>query len=130
MPCHPHQLTRPHPAMPGTTSAVLQEVAGEGAMVRREATSGIAADNLLTGPAPPAQDREAALKGSGCPIWVAGIQRTKSCVRSTDLGGLWLMRWCHIGGWQRRLRCFALPKVSEVVEQQSMHEDVPTANLP
>jgi hypothetical protein len=48
MPCHPHHLTRPSAAVLGTTSALLREVAGHGAVVRREAACGIAADNLLT----------------------------------------------------------------------------------
>jgi hypothetical protein len=34
--------------MLGTTSALLKEAAGQGAMLRRRATCGIAADNLLT----------------------------------------------------------------------------------
>jgi hypothetical protein len=34
--------------LPDTTSALLREVAGRGALVRREAAFGIAADNLLT----------------------------------------------------------------------------------
>jgi hypothetical protein len=33
----------------GTTSALLREAAGQGAVVRREDGCGIAADNLLTG---------------------------------------------------------------------------------
>jgi hypothetical protein len=33
----------------GTASALLREAAGHGAVVRREAMWGIAADNLLTG---------------------------------------------------------------------------------
>jgi hypothetical protein len=49
MPCHPHQLTRPYAASPGTTLIVLIPDAGRGAVVRREAARGIAADNLLTG---------------------------------------------------------------------------------
>jgi hypothetical protein len=48
MPCHPHHFTQPSAAMPGTTSALLRKPAGQGAAVRREATCGIAADNLLT----------------------------------------------------------------------------------
>jgi hypothetical protein len=52
MPCHPHQLTRPLTLL--TTTLVLirgtagRGTAGRGAVVRREATCGIAADNLLT----------------------------------------------------------------------------------
>jgi hypothetical protein len=49
MPCHPHLFTRPSVASLGTTSALLDEVAGQGAVVRREAERGIVADNLLTG---------------------------------------------------------------------------------
>jgi hypothetical protein len=48
MPCHPHPLTRPSAASPRTASAVLKKLAGRGAVVRREAACGIAADNLLT----------------------------------------------------------------------------------
>jgi hypothetical protein len=48
MPCHPHQLTRLSVALPGTTSALLSQDAGRGAVVRREAVRGIVADNLLT----------------------------------------------------------------------------------
>jgi hypothetical protein len=48
MPCHPHPFTRPCAASPGTTSALLREAAEQGAMLRRGATCGIAADNLLT----------------------------------------------------------------------------------
>jgi hypothetical protein len=48
MPCHPHQFTTPCAALPGTTSALLSQDARQGAVVRREATCGIAADNLLT----------------------------------------------------------------------------------
>jgi len=49
MPCHPHPVTRPSAALLRTASALLREVAEQGAMVRREAARGIAADNLLTG---------------------------------------------------------------------------------
>ena len=49
MPCHPHQFTKPSAASLGTTSALLREPAEQGAVVRREAACGIAADNLLTG---------------------------------------------------------------------------------
>ena len=48
MPCHPHPFTRPCVALLRTTSALLGEVAGLGAVVRREAAHGIIADNLLT----------------------------------------------------------------------------------
>jgi hypothetical protein len=48
MPCHPQQFTQPSATMPSTTSALLDAVAGQGAMVGREATCGSAADNLLT----------------------------------------------------------------------------------
>ena len=50
MPCHPHPFTQPTVASLGTTSALLSEVAGHSAVVRREATHGIGADNLLTAP--------------------------------------------------------------------------------
>jgi hypothetical protein len=50
MPCHPHPFTTPSHALPSTTSALLDEVAGQGGLVRREAARGIAADNLLTVP--------------------------------------------------------------------------------
>jgi hypothetical protein len=49
MPCHPHHLTRSSAALLGTASALLRKAAGHGAVVRREAMWGIAADNLLTG---------------------------------------------------------------------------------
>jgi hypothetical protein len=49
MPCHPHQFTRPSAALLGTASVVLRRHAEQGAVVRREAACGIAADNLLTG---------------------------------------------------------------------------------
>ena len=49
MPCHPHHITTPSIAMLDTASALLGEVAGQGAVVRREAARGIAADNLLSG---------------------------------------------------------------------------------
>jgi hypothetical protein len=52
MPCHPHHVTRPSVALSGTTSALLRALAGQGAVVRREAACGIAADNLLTGRKP------------------------------------------------------------------------------
>jgi hypothetical protein len=58
MPCHPRQFTRPSAASLGTTSALLSEVAGQGAVLRHEATCGIAADNLLT-------DWEALHRGTG-----------------------------------------------------------------
>jgi hypothetical protein len=48
MPCHPHRFTQPSAASLGTTSALLRECAGLCALVGREATCGIAADNLLT----------------------------------------------------------------------------------
>jgi hypothetical protein len=48
MPCHPHHFTRPSAASLGTTSVLLGEVEARGAVVRREAACGIAADNLLT----------------------------------------------------------------------------------
>jgi hypothetical protein len=50
MPCHPHPFTRPFTALLGTTSALLNKRARRGAMLRREAACGIAADNLLTEP--------------------------------------------------------------------------------
>jgi hypothetical protein len=49
MPCHPHLFTSPFAALPGTTSALLKQVARQGAVMRREAACGIAADKLLTG---------------------------------------------------------------------------------
>jgi hypothetical protein len=52
MPCHPHQFTRPCAALRGNASALLKKSAGRGAVVRREAACGIAADNLLTGQTP------------------------------------------------------------------------------
>ena len=48
MPCHPHHLTRPSVALLRTTSVLLTELGNEGAVLRREAACGIAADNLLT----------------------------------------------------------------------------------
>ena len=48
MPCHPPHFTKPSVASPGTTSIVPSQAAGRGAVVRREATCGSAADNLLT----------------------------------------------------------------------------------
>jgi hypothetical protein len=48
MPCHPHPITWTSAAMLGTTSALLTEVVGQGAVVRCEAACGIVADNLLT----------------------------------------------------------------------------------
>src|SRR5829696_10369958 len=51
MPCHPHPFTTPFAAILHTTSVLLSEVPGQGAVVRRKAACGIAADNLLTGPA-------------------------------------------------------------------------------
>src|SRR4029450_5415246 len=50
MPCHPHQFTRPTAASLGTTSALLNDGAEQCTVVGREASRGIAADNLLTGP--------------------------------------------------------------------------------
>jgi hypothetical protein len=50
MPCHPHPSTRPSTALLGTASTLLNMGAGRGAVVRREAACGIAADNLLTEP--------------------------------------------------------------------------------
>lgn len=49
MPRHPRPMARPTAALLGTASALLTEVAGKGAVVRREAACGIAANNLLTG---------------------------------------------------------------------------------
>ena len=48
MPCHPHHLPQPSTALLGTASDVLSQDAGRGAVVRREAKCGVAADNLLT----------------------------------------------------------------------------------
>jgi hypothetical protein len=48
MPCHPQQFTRPFAALLGTATALDKWIAGEGAVVRREAVCGNAADNLLT----------------------------------------------------------------------------------
>jgi hypothetical protein len=48
MPCHPHHLTQPSAALPGTTSALISYDVGRGAVVGREAARGIVADNLLT----------------------------------------------------------------------------------
>jgi hypothetical protein len=48
MPCHPHPFTKPFAALPSTTSALLRKSSGRSAVVRREATRGIVADNLLT----------------------------------------------------------------------------------
>jgi hypothetical protein len=48
MPCHPHPFTTPFAASLATTSGLLGEVVGQGAVVGREAGRGIAADNLLT----------------------------------------------------------------------------------
>jgi hypothetical protein len=48
VPCHPHPFTRPCAALLGTTSVLLTQDAGRGAVVRREAARGIVADNLLT----------------------------------------------------------------------------------
>jgi hypothetical protein len=48
MPCNPHQSTRPSAAPLHTTSALLSRAAGRGAVMRREATCGSVADNLLT----------------------------------------------------------------------------------
>jgi hypothetical protein len=52
MPCHPHHFMKPYAVLRGITSALLKEVPGQGAVVRREAACGIAADNLLTAPRP------------------------------------------------------------------------------
>jgi len=49
MPCHPHQFTTPFHACPAPHQPCFKEMAGQGAVVRREGTCGIAADNLLTG---------------------------------------------------------------------------------
>jgi hypothetical protein len=49
MPCHPHPFTRPSVALRGTASTLLNMGAERGAVVRRVAACGIAADNLLTG---------------------------------------------------------------------------------
>ena len=49
MPCHPHQITKPSVALSSTASVLLRKVPRRGALVRREAACGIAADNLLTG---------------------------------------------------------------------------------
>ena len=48
MPCHPRPFTRPFATLLGTVLALLRELAGQGAVLRREAAYGIAADNLLT----------------------------------------------------------------------------------
>jgi hypothetical protein len=47
MPCHPHHITKPSTVSLGTVSALLKDVAGQGAVAQREAARGIAADNLL-----------------------------------------------------------------------------------
>jgi hypothetical protein len=51
MPCHPHHITRPFVTLSDTTSSLLDECLGPGAVVRREAARGIVADNVLTSPA-------------------------------------------------------------------------------
>jgi hypothetical protein len=48
MPCHPHRLTQSFVAWSGTALALLIGAAAQGAVERREAACGIAADNLLT----------------------------------------------------------------------------------
>ena len=48
MPCHPYHLTQSSAAPLSTASALLREVAGQGAVGRRKATCWIVADNLLT----------------------------------------------------------------------------------
>jgi site-specific DNA recombinase len=48
MPCHPHHFTPSCAALLGIASALLSQGAIRGAVVRREATRGIVADNLLT----------------------------------------------------------------------------------
>jgi hypothetical protein len=52
MPCHPHDFTRLSADLRGNASALLRKSAGRGAVVRRKAACGIAADNLLTGQTP------------------------------------------------------------------------------
>jgi hypothetical protein len=52
MPCHPRHFTPAFQVLPGTASALLRALAGQGAVVRRQAACGIAADNLLTGRTP------------------------------------------------------------------------------
>jgi hypothetical protein len=76
MPRYPHQLTTPSAALLGTASALPRAPAGQGAVVRREAACGSAADNLLTGRKASAVGSESgngmsghARLGSG---WVAG----------------------------------------------------------
>jgi hypothetical protein len=49
MPCHPHHFTQPSAALPSTASVLRKKVPRRGAVVRRKAACGIAADNLLTG---------------------------------------------------------------------------------
>ena len=52
MPCHPHRFKLYSAALLGTASALVGEVTGQGAVVRREAGCGIDADNLLTAARP------------------------------------------------------------------------------
>jgi hypothetical protein len=51
MPCHPHQFTMPSVTLHGTASALLIQDVVRGEEEQREVKCGIAADNLLTGPA-------------------------------------------------------------------------------
>jgi hypothetical protein len=57
MPCHPHHVTQHSAASPGTTSVLLSQKAGRGAVMRCEAARGIAADNLLTSVVSPPRRR-------------------------------------------------------------------------
>jgi hypothetical protein len=68
---------RPSSAMLGTTSALLKEVAGQGAVVRREATSGIVADNLLT------------VGGVTDPSSLYTFERSAGDVHRCGLGHIW-----------------------------------------
>jgi hypothetical protein len=77
MPCHPHHFTTPSAALPGTTLALLDEVAGQGALVRREDGCGIAADNLLTGSLAPCDEPHPGFTGgSGMPLVLWGCAPT------------------------------------------------------
>jgi hypothetical protein len=84
LPCHPRHFMQISAALLGTASALLGEVAGQGAVGRLEAACGIAADNLLTG-------RKALLGtsiGRGRPVTVRGTKLPARPVHGHDMEGV------------------------------------------
>jgi hypothetical protein len=65
----------PSHALPSTTSAMCNKVAAQDVVVRREATCGIAADNLLTAPRLDQEGTGRTIRGAGRRGWVPADPR-------------------------------------------------------